>query len=208
MPSSDLTTEELKALLAEREVRDETKYRLGEQVQRKELGNQEGAPRVTSAREWKKATSETDLPLPSGFVCRVKRPGMPKLLASGVIPDILMPMAQKAIDDARSDGRTASEDVDMDIKDLMMQEGGMEAMFDAAARVTAECVVEPRCLYHRQELVGYPDPAANGWKDIPQDERDPDVLYTDEVDFDDQMFIFSFVVGGTRDLESFRQKSR
>ena len=36
--------------------------------------------------------------------------------------------------------------------------------------------------------------------------RDPDVLYVDEVDIEDRMFILNFALGGTRNLERFREE--
>jgi hypothetical protein len=36
-------------------------------------------------------------------------------------------------------------------------------------------------------------------------ERDDDVLYVDEIDMDDKMFIFGYATSGAKDLETFRQ---
>jgi len=43
---------------------------------------------------------------------------------------------------------------------------------------------------------------------IPENEqnRDPELLYVDEVLDDDKVFVFQWVTGGTRDLEQFRQE--
>jgi hypothetical protein len=43
---------------------------------------------------------------------------------------------------------------------------------------------------------------------VPEDgaERDDEFVYIDQVDLEDKMFILNFAVGGTRDLERFRQE--
>jgi hypothetical protein len=177
-----------------------------------ELESQPTAPqdhrpkRVTSVSDWKKSSADTELELPSGNVCRVRRPGLPKLLSEGVLPDMLMPLAENAIKTGESGvAPTDAEAQKMIAEAFQGKEGAMEATFDAAARITAACVLEPAVAYHRRlRENGDGDPNKPEWEDIPEDKRDPNVLYTDEVDFMDQMYIFQYVVGGSKDLEQFR----
>lgn len=152
----------------------------------------------TTVKGWKKANAERDLTLPSGNVCLVKRPGLPELIAQGVIPDTLMPFAQEAVKNAET-GRPDHDANNSKIAELMSAPGGMDAMFEAMDRVSALCVIEPPVRYHKQ------DDGRGNWIELGEGDRDPEVLYTDEVDFDDKVFIFTYVVGGTSDLESFRK---
>jgi hypothetical protein len=216
MPNSaeDLSTEDLERMLAARRqaaienATDEgTKYRMGQNLQAKNEAAGRPPLTPTSARAWKKASADTDLPLPSGHVCRVKRPGLPKLLSEKLLPDMLTPIAQKAVD-AGMEGMPKMDD----LRETFTQPEMMTALFEATDRIAAYCVLEPHVEYHmRKKEAGQADQIQESykpeWEEIPADERDPDVLYTDDIEFNDKMFIFQFVVGGSRDLEEFRRQT-
>jgi hypothetical protein len=155
---------------------------------------------VSTANSWKKAKATMELELPSGEVCMVKRPGLPQLIAENVLPDMLTPIANKAIEKGQSGmGVSEAESQEM-MANLMKQENGLESMLDSFSRITAHCVIEPTVVFHKRKV----DDAK--WEAIPENERDEDILYTDDVDLEDQMFIFQFVVGGSKDLTEFRRK--
>jgi hypothetical protein len=146
-----------------------------------------------TATNWKR-TGEEDVLLPSGNVAKVRRPGPVALLASGVMPDSLMPIINEAI---RSGKGLAPEKT----KEMIQDQDSIFEMLDGIDRAVIKIVVEPKVAYHRQEIGGE-------WSDIPQADRDTDeFIYTDEIDLDDKMFLFQFAVGGTRDLETFRRQS-
>lgn len=170
-----------------------------------------GTKTVATAKTWKKQTG-TDLELPSGNVCRVKRPGMEKLLGLGILPDSLTPLAMEAVQRAET-GRPqdhkkpGDEEIDPKLmQKFLEEEGAVEAIFSSFDRVTALCVVEPKVLWHLRDTGEKNDKGKPVYEEIPEDERDEDILYTDEVDLDDKTFIFQFVVGGTSDLEEFRKE--
>lgn len=82
------------------------------------------------------------------------------------------------------DGKTD----ELDASSLMKDPEALQDVMSVVDRVVAYCVVKPDVQV------------------APEDERrDPDVIYTDMIDVIDRMFIFAFVVGGTRDLETFRR---
>lgn len=175
---------------------------------------------ATSAQNWKKPELH-ELKLPSGNVCLLRRPGMEKLLAAGVLPDSLTPIAIKAIEKAQSGGRPEPEDrkrkkgekdneLDPEMmKEFLEKEGALEDIFAAFDKVTAMVVEEPQVEYHmRQRLSddGQPLQDTNGravWEVIPRSERSEEILYTDDVDADDKSFIFEFVAGGDPRDDSF-----
>ncbi len=153
---------------------------------------------VSSARDWK-AKVTTELELPSGEVCKVKRVGLEKLLAANVIPDSLTPMAEAAVQ--RGQGKAAKKTSDQDLTAMARDPQKMIEALDAFDRITEMVVLEPPVVWHKRPVEGIENVK---YEEIPESERDEDVLYTDEVDAMDKMFIFNFVVGGTRDLEKFR----
>lgn len=173
--------------------------------------------KATVANKWKKQKGE-ELELPSGNVALVKRPGPQALLSEGVMPDTLMPIVQQAI--SRGKGLKPQ---DIDLKDPKV----IGDMLGAMDKLMIKVVVEPKvaydkCLKKLDDMGGVtPGPAHEEWVTIPDELRDgatecpncgqvhedgEEVIYVDEVDLDDKMFVFNYAVGGTRDLERFRSE--
>lgn len=120
--------------------------------------------------------------LPSGLSMRLSSPGMTTFLQSGMIPNSLMATITEALNKGKAP--------DMSQVNLEDSEelNGMLHMIDV---VTYRCAVEPRVL------------------PVPEDEdeeRDPDLLYVDELDDYDKLFIFQWATGGTTDVERFRHE--
>lgn len=161
---------------------------------------------TTSAKNWKKRTGGVEIELPSGNIAKVKRPGMEKLLAAGVLPDRLTPIAMQAVKEGEG-GKP--EDEQKVMEEFMQDSNALADIFLAFDRITAMCVVEPKVRMHQYTD---DDPEvirgeARVGQEIPEDRRDEDLLYTDDVDMEDKTFIFQFVVGGSADLERFRRES-
>ena len=187
----------------------------------------------TSSKNWKKAKGE-ELTLPSGNVCLIKRPGMEKLFAAGVLPDELTKIALESIDVAQSGGKPQDNlpkggtPLEMDpelLKKFMESEDAITDIFASFDRITEMCVISPEVRWHMRKQTDdtghwvVDDKGKVQYEEIPFSERlsdeheadDPNYreeppIYTDEIDIDDKTFIFNFVVGGTRDVESFRSE--
>lgn len=163
---------------------------------------------TTSAKSWKKRTGGVDLELPSGNIAKVKRPGMEKLLAAGVIPDQLTPIAMEAVNKGK--GPTPQKSEEEVLQEFLKDQSAMASIFSAFDKVTAMCVVEPKVRLHQytaQDALRDAIPTGyNVGDEIPEEEREEDLLYTDDVDMEDKTFIFQFVVGGDADLEKFRRE--
>lgn len=123
------------------------------------------------------------LELPSGITLKVRNPGgMSAFMTNGTIPNSLMGIIQKSV----TQGTTpAPEEI--------LPEGGVDAQFITELstmlnNILVMCAVEPPV------------------QPVPEDEadRDDELLYADEFPEEDKMFIFQWVSGGTKDLESFR----
>jgi hypothetical protein len=165
----------------------------------------------TPASQWKsKAKPEgQDLPLPSENVARVRTLSPQAFLSSGMIPQPLMPMVQKAIHTKKG----------LNPKDLEKQLAGDDpAMLGTALelfdRVLTHCVIEPP--------IEMPPPCSecNKYANTPEHkdrevaeyhrynegERNPEVLYADQIDMEDKMFIFQWALGGTHNVSGFLQQ--
>jgi hypothetical protein len=141
----------------------------------------ESPAKPTPVAEWKQQAQGKPLEVPSGKTALVRNPGMEVFLRRGLIPNSLMPIVRKAM---------SGKEPELNLEDITEDQlQDMVSLFDA---ITVYCVVEPKVL---------PVPADN-------EERREDVLYVDEVDFEDKQFIFQWVVGGTRDVEKFRAEQK
>lgn len=147
-------------------------------------------PRVTTASAWKQKTAGgTPLVVPSGNTCLVQASGLQVFLREGLIPNSLMPIISEAMRKGRA---PQNSDFDLENNPEMLDQ-----ILDLMDSVTMYCVIEPKIE---------PAPRDEEGALIPFSERDPETLYVDEVDFQDKTFIFQYAVGGTADLEKFRQE--
>lgn len=158
--------------------------------------------KVSAASSFKKRAAPQELELPSGEVCLVKRVGMEQLLVAGVIPDSLTPMAQEAVNRGQGNKPKKTDAA----KDMAANPEQIADAFLAFDKICAMVVQEPEVLWHLRETGEKDDKDKPVLESIPASERNDDIVYTDEVDLMDKMFIFQFVVGGTRDLEKFREQ--
>jgi len=144
---------------------------------------------VTDINSWKKKQSKP-LELPSGNRARVRGGSMQFFLTAGFIPNSLKSMIQKAISEVDLHGGKSVELDDGSMADILNDEAKLQELMDLYDKVAIYCFQEPKL---------HPVPPE-------EEERDEDLLYVDEVDFEDKVFVFNYAVGGTRDLERFREQ--
>lgn len=145
---------------------------------------------TSSAKAWKQGNSGKPLEVPSGNTALVRAPGMQVFMANGMIPNSLMAIVKEAIET----GKPPKMD------SLEINEETLAEFAKLIDDVTVYCVVEPPV---------HPIPETTLNPETGQEvvgERDDDLLYVDEVDMEDKVFIFQFAVGGTRDLAKFRKE--
>lgn len=160
---------------------------------------------VTSAADWKRKTGSkgTDIELPSGNIAKIKAVPITKLVEMDVFPDSLESIiAEKTKADSGKDAVAAKHPDEAEVKKAVANPKDLAKLMNSVDRITALAVLEPKVLLHLENVAGEGEEPQ--WEDIPDDERDEDVLYTDDVDLEDKMFIFQFCVGGTADLDRFR----
>lgn len=157
---------------------------------------------VTPAAEWKKPSKGVELEVPSGNVALVRPVGMQAFLQKGIIPNSLRDIAMEAIS-----GKKTAPQMKMDgmspekIEDMLV-------LFDS---VTCYCVIEPKVNPVPTDTIIHPpdDDHKTEWEEvrvIPISSRNPELLWVDEVNLDDKIFIFQFACGGTRNVEQFREE--
>lgn len=130
---------------------------------------------------WKQKTPL--LELPSGHRVEVFNPGLKTFLVNGSIPNSLMTLADKAL----KNGQPLEQD---QLDALVNDPQKIADMLKMVDVIAMGVVINPK-------LHPVPETGAD---------RDPDLLYVDEMDDEDKLFIFQWATGGTRDLERFRSE--
>jgi hypothetical protein len=174
---------------------------------------------VTPASSWKGAVRReaTKLLLPSGNVCLAFNEGMAAFLESdGDVPNPLIPIVMNAI----NDGKGVSSD---DLKKMLEGEQAasfLTAMQEMTDSVTVRCVRQPTILpvpLAVREVEDEDGQVRVETYKLPMGEtgvdargkpvkRDPNGLYVDMLDLNDKMFVFNWVMGGSKDIERFRDE--
>ena len=153
---------------------------------------------------WKKgASTEMDLTVPSGNKCRVRKiGGMQMFLEKGMVPNSLMPTVMEHMNDKREvDMAKVSED-------FLEDPAKLAAIIELSDSVVCNVVVAPRVLPVPHMDVDVPERGLKAGDPVPFDMRDETLLFVDEVDMEDKMFIFQWAVGGSKDVERFRERSQ
>jgi hypothetical protein len=140
---------------------------------------------ATPVSDWKKKnTSNFDKPveLPSGKFMKIRRVGFRAFIKAGLIPNSLMATVQSSIDRG-----VAPE---LNLGSILQDDKQIDAMMDMVDGVLCFVAVEPEV-----------HPLPKNEKD-----RDEELLYVDEVDDEDKMFIFGLCTGDTDDVQQFRSE--
>lgn len=134
-------------------------------------------------------TDAKELLLPSGNTCLVKRPGVQGLIKAGLLDSL--------------DSLTNIVQMDhIDANDPKKMAAAVNKMSADPARISEALTVVDKA-------VCFAVVAPKVFMPPPEDEtRMEDATYVDEVDEEDKMFIFQYLVGGTGDVETFRKESQ
>src|SRR6185369_5757217 len=181
-----------------------------------------GSAKKYKATAWKQGGERlTDLEMPSGQMAQVKLPGVTGLVKAGILDslDSLTGLVKSEhIDRVQKGAPTTREITPEDLQELAGNTDQLVKVLDLMDRVVEYAVVQPPVLRPVQrDEVGKPilmwrgklnDDSSQLMEeiDLPDEERDPEQVYTDMIDAMDKVFTFQFVVGGVRDLETFREE--
>jgi hypothetical protein len=136
------------------------------------------------ASQFKKSGGRVTLRLPSGYEVEAKRVDVRLLLKTGKIPNTLRPILDRAMQGERTEPEDIAKKVTEDPKQL-------DEMFEFIDNVWLMTVLDPKV----------------GVRPATKEEESDEIVYTDEVDFNDKMFVVNWSMGGANDLERFREES-
>lgn len=137
--------------------------------------------KVTPVSDWKKVPDPIELP--SGKFMVVSNTSLMTFIQTGQIPNTLMSVVTGAVNSKKKSQKDTMDEI-------MSKPEELAKMFEAVDKFVTLVAIEPKV---------HMAPAAGT-------SRDDSLLYTDEIDMGDKMFLFQRSVGGTTDLESFRRE--
>jgi hypothetical protein len=148
----------------------------------------------------------TLLTCPSGQVVKAQRLGMEGIMSSGLLGDadsLTAYVGKRHLHKVRG-GKEADND-ELNMSTLMRDPEALKRIVFLMDRAMPLIVVEPEVLLHLEYL---DRPAEDGatTRMIPPEERKDGAIYTDQVGFEDKMFLFQFCTGGSGNLERFRSE--
>lgn len=159
--------------------------------------------------------------LPSGNVARMRNVEPTTFLEGGFLPDPLTQIVREAINSQRGMRPQQVENMVSDPDQLIATMQTFDRVV-AYVMVDPECRLRPDCVAMILSDDGQSDVVCDlPWHDpIHQKagtpnrhickigEREPNVLYVDQVSMEDKVFVFQWALGGTSNLEQFREEHR
>lgn len=168
----------------------------------------------TPADQWIGASAFEghDVELPSTNVARIKRINPTDFLKGGSIPDPLTDIIRRAIHTKKGLNPKELEKISDDPDKLA-------SALEMIDRILTQVMVQPVVSMPPACDVAVPDgvcgeyantdvhktPSRAGHHEYHEGARQSGVLYADVVDISDKLFIFQWAVGGTNDLQQFRE---
>jgi len=138
----------------------------------------------TRVAQFKNLTKGTTVLLPSGFDVLARRIDIRTLMKTGRIPNSLRPILDKAMQGEGTEAESISASVLEDPTKL-------EDMFTFIDQIWIDCVVDPPSA---------PNPAEG-------EVDDENIVYPKDVPDEDKMFLMNWAMGGSKDIERFREES-
>lgn len=165
-----------------------------------------------------------DLTVPSGQLCQVRKTSLEVLIELNILQDL--DTLSKVVNDqhitrvkgksgtskkssaSNTNSSTNNEAVDFDVEALMRDDPKtFMRMIHMVNRVVEYIVVQPEVEWPvKKDEAGEPLKNENGTPiELPAEERRDGVVYTDAVDLNDRFALFSYLIGGSKQLEQFRE---
>lgn len=156
----------------------------------------------SSVADFKKRRQGTLLTLPSSLTMTCRRVELTTFIKQGSIPNDLMPI----IDQALNKGQ------EVKVEEMISKDGHVDLdmvndMYSMVNAVVCQVSVEPKVspIPTQEDVEQWNAQHPEETVEDPEDLRDDGLLYVDEVDDEDKMFLFQWSIGGTSDLAQFRQ---
>lgn len=171
-------------------------------------------PDFTPNNVWATSTpsrSEEELTTPLGQTVRARKMSMDGMIAAGILADsdALTSMVSKHTRKIKG-AKGKPDRVEIDEKSVLRDSSAIVSLIGLMDKALPHIVVSPPVALHYEELtVG----KTKVTKTIPEDRRiemrenTPGIVFTDQVAFEDKVFLFDWAAGGLSNLIAFRNGS-
>ena len=144
--------------------------------------------------------------LPSGLVMKLKNPGgLQAFIANGTIPNSLLGMVNEGLKGkSGEDAAKAAAELSNDVESLADMLKMLDLVFVQSAKDPQVYAVPTQDDLDRYNIMNPTKKfeTIDEWRDSHEEDR----LYVDEIEEMDKQFVFQWVSGGVRDLETFRKE--
>lgn len=143
------------------------------------------------------------LTTPSGQTCHATRLGLPGIVKAGVLgeADSLTAFVDKKHIKRVRGGKGVEDHDEINMESIMNDPDQLGKIVMLVDRVLPLVVQDPKIYLH------FTDEKDDAGKDVtvrvPDDKRETDGVYTDQIGLEDKMYLFNWTVGGTGDAERF-----
>ena len=144
-------------------------------------------PKIASVSDIKKNKRGRPVQLPSGVWMKCRRVQLRSFIEQGDVPNPLIGIVEEAINKGRN--IDMEEITGFDTGEINVET--INEMLEMVDRVVISVCVEPQVNPKPED----------------EDDRDDDLLYVDEMDDEDKMFLFQWSSGGTEDIATFRREA-
>lgn len=162
-------------------------------------------PVISSAQSFKKKRGQV-LELPSGNVVRAQKAGLQAFIMKGNVPNSLMTIVGEALEK----GQTMDINKMVGANDGQIDMDMVTDMYEMTNSLVIASLVEPKVhpVPTDADLEVWNTKNPDNQVSTPDELRDDELLYVDEVDDEDKMFLFQWCSGGTDDVATFREEAR
>lgn len=149
-----------------------------------------------------------DLECPSGTWCQIRKPNPQQLISLGLIDNL---DALSGLVDKKHIKRVKGSKVptvsEAGAKEILENPQAVMDMMAVADKVVEYMVIQPTLRRPVKQIPGMTDDKGKPIEQpLPFHERENGVIYTDQLDMMDKMWIFQYCAGGSTDLATFRQQ--
>lgn len=158
------------------------------------------------------AGTTEELTLPSGQTCAAKRVTVEKMIEAGILndTDALTATVSQHTTIKKSNGPNGPASKELDEDKLLRDPEAIKAVVKLCDKAMPSIVVSPGVALHFEEItVGKTTvirPLDDDQRALLRADR-PGLVFTDQIDFTDKMFLFDWAVGGLKAMQSFRGES-
>jgi hypothetical protein len=139
---------------------------------------------------------------PSGQTCHAKRIGLQGMVEAGVLGDsdsLTAMVDSKHIRRVR--GGKGPDREELDLASIMKDPDQLGKIIMMVDRALPLIVQSPEVKLH------FTDESDGSTLRVPDDKREEEDVYTDQIGLEDKMFLFNWSVGGSADVTRFREES-